>query len=127
MTKQRRHRRARRFLVLGLVVGAMSFNTGGTFASFTAAATNDGAFDTGSLVLTNKVGTATACLSTSGGTTDSNDNGACDALFNLTLQDGGTSNVKLTLTNDGTIDSSSLQLHWAGGTTPCATADEPSE
>ena len=113
--------------VLALVIGALSLNVGGTFASFSAETANDSTVSTGSLVLGDKVGTGTTCLSTGGGSADVNANLACDALFTLTLQDGGSSNVKLTLTNDGTIDASSLELYWAGGTTPCTTIDEPSE
>lgn len=94
-----------------------------TFASFTATVANGASFNTGSLVLSNQRANATACLSTGGGTTDTNAND-CDALFTLVLQDGGSSNVQITVTNEGSIDASALTLHWADGTTPCTTVDD---
>lgn len=96
-----------------------------TFASFTATVVNGASFSTGSLVLSNQRANATACLSTSGGTTDVNTND-CDALFTLLLQDGGSSNVQITVTNEGSVDASALTLHWSDGTTPCTTVDDTS-
>jgi hypothetical protein len=116
-------RSLRRLLVALLVSGLMSSQPG-TFASFTAAVANGASFNTGSLVLSNQRGNATACLSTGAGTTDANTND-CDTLFTLVLQDGGSANVQLTVANAGSIDASSLTLHWSDGTTPCATTDDP--
>lgn len=80
----------------------------GTFASFNATTTNAAStFATGSLILSNKVNTATACLS-SGGTgtfTNGNANTSCDALFSaLTANSpGATATVALTLKNEGNV------------------------
>jgi predicted ribosomally synthesized peptide with SipW-like signal peptide len=111
-----------------LAIGLMSAGPVGTFASFSATVANGASFNTGSMVLSNLKGnnTANTCFSTAGGATDVNAND-CDALFTLTAQDGGTSNVQITVTNEGTVDASSLTLHWADGETPCTTVDAPAE
>src|SRR4051812_22071811 len=74
-------RRLPRMLVVG--VGALLLATAGfgTFASFSASTSNSSTFATGTLVLSDKVGTATTCFSTGSDTnTDVNDH-ACDAFF----------------------------------------------
>lgn len=114
----------RRFLVALLALGMVGLESPGTFASFTAVTANGASFQTGALVLGNQRANATVCLSTAGGATDVNAND-CAALFTLPAQDGGTSNVQLTLTNEGNVDASNLTLHWADGTARCATVDDP--
>lgn len=95
--------------VVGSLVGM------GTFASFTAQTTNpSNTFATGTLVLSNQKNAATACLSTAGGTTDSNANGACDTLFTLaTKKPTDSSTVNLTLKNEGTLAASALKVYSA--------------
>jgi hypothetical protein len=116
----------KRVLWLLLVLGLAGQVDVGTFASFTAVTGNGASFATGSLVLTNKRNNATACASTSAAVTDVNDTN-CDVLFTLLAQDGGSSNVRVTIKNEGSVDASSLTLHWANGTSPCVTVDEPTE
>src|SRR5262249_54897688 len=65
-----------------------------------------------------------ACLSTGGGTTDSNVNLNCDTLLNLTVRkpgDSGTANV--TLKNEGSLNASLFKLF----STACANGDASSE
>ena len=58
-------------LSMGVVAGIGALAGAGTFATFTAQTTNPtNTFADGTLVLSNKVGTGTACLSTGGLTTD---------------------------------------------------------
>lgn len=116
----------RQLLIALLLAGLASMGEQGTFASFSAVTANGASFRTGSLVLSNKKNKATACLSTNAGSTDVNAND-CDVLFNLLAQDGGTSNVRITVANEGSLDASSLRLYWSNGAAPCATVDEPSE
>jgi hypothetical protein len=93
--------------------GAATAVSAGTFASFSASTTNAGStFATGTLVLSNQKNTATACLSTGGGSTDSNANGSCDQLFAASVQKPGDSAfVDLTLNNAGSINASGLTAH----------------
>jgi predicted ribosomally synthesized peptide with SipW-like signal peptide len=108
-----------------LVVGAMTSVSLGTFASFTAQTTSAGnVFAAGTLVLSSTRQGGAACLSTAGGTTDTNANGACDALVNLTVRkpgDAGTAN--LTLKNEGSLAASALKAF----STACTNADAPGE
>jgi predicted ribosomally synthesized peptide with SipW-like signal peptide len=90
----------------------------GTYATFTAQATNPGnKFATGTLVLTDTRQGGSTCYSTGGGTTDTNVNNSCDTLLSLTVKapgDSGSANV--TIKNDGSLDASDLQLYTAGCT-----------
>src|SRR6185369_973256 len=97
------------------------FSAAATVASFTAETTNPtNKFATGTLVLSNKVNSGTACLSTGGGSTDTNANAACDNLFSLTAQKpGDTSSANLTLQNVGSIAASALKLF----TSACTDSD----
>lgn len=115
----------RRLLVMLLLTGVLGLDQPGTFASFGSSTTNGSTFATGTLVLSNKRNNAAACFSNAGGATDTNAND-CAAIFTLPLQDGGASNARITVANDGSLDASSLQLHWTGGETPCVTTDDPS-
>ena len=119
--------RLRKALVGVLAVGiAVTVVSAGTFASFSASTTNAGStFATGTLILSNQKDTATACLSTGGGTTDTNANASCDDLFALAVKKpGDTATVDLTLTNEGSIDGSDL-LGFASSA--CAAADAAGE
>lgn len=99
----------------------------GTFASFNATTSNaTSTFATGSLILSNKVNTATACLS-SGGTgtfTNGNSNSSCDALFSaLTARSPGESaTVALTLKNEGNVTGAT---GITGVGTACSASDTP--
>ena len=95
-------------LALGLAA-VLGFSS---FATFNAETDNPGnVFAHGTLVLSNTKQGGTACLSTGGGSTDSNVNGSCDQLFNLTVKKPGDSgSADLTLRNVGTIDASSFKV-----------------
>src|SRR5438477_1564244 len=115
----------KKLLLSVLVVGAAtSIVSVGTFATFTAETTNSGnTFATGTLVLSDKVGAGTACLSTAGSTTDTNANGSCTAAFNLTTKKPGDSDTSghLTIFNDGSLDPSAFKVYASGA---CASADD---
>lgn len=103
----------RKLLLTIMVIGATTSTVGaGTFASFSASTTNTATFATGTLVLSNTKATSAACLSTASGTTDTNANPNCDALFNLTVQKPGDSAfADLTLTNSGTLSATTLKVN----------------
>lgn len=91
-----------------MILGAMGTTVGaGTFASFTAQTANQSTFQTGSLVLTDQAPTGAVCYSTAGGSTDTNDNGACTALFtsaNASIKrPGDLALADLTLANGGSV------------------------
>ena len=113
-------------LVALIITGMAGFVDQGTFATFSAATANGASFSTGTLVLSNRKNNATACMSTNAGSTDVNATD-CDVLINVVASDGGTSNARVTIVNEGSVDSSSLQLRWADGPVPCTTVDEPTE
>ena len=72
-----------KILVSALVVGAMTSVSFGTFASFAAQTSNGGSgFASGTLVLSNTKQGGAACLSTTGGATDTNANN-CSKVFDL--------------------------------------------
>ena len=111
-----------RIVLTAVVLMALcGFTAAATVASFTAETTNPtNKFSTGSLVLSNKVNSGTACLSTAGGSTDTNANTGCDNLFNLSAQKpGDSSSANLTLQNVGSIAASALKLY----TSACADSD----
>ena len=128
--------RSRRWLLLILLLG-LAGNVGGagTFASFSASTTNDGStFATGTIVLSNKKNTDTACLSTGpnntigtgDGVTDDNDNTfACSSLINVNIRKpGDVATVDLTLQNVGTLDATNLRVHRSAA---CAQANAAGE
>ena len=112
-------------LSLGVVAGIGALAGAGTFATFTAQTSNPtNTFADGTLVLSNKVGSGTACLSTGGGNTDSNVNGSCDTAFSLAVKapgDSGTAN--LTLQNKGSLPASALKVF----SNACTDADASGE
>jgi len=119
---RRRKRIAATVLVLVGLVAAVGV---GAFASFNAQTSNPGnLFADGTLVLSNSVNGGTACLSTAGGTTDTNANPNCDTLFDLTVKKpGDSSSATLALKNDGSIDMSALNVY----STACKDGDAAAE
>jgi hypothetical protein len=85
----------------------------GTYTVFTAQNKNGAnVFSTGTLVLSNQKGSGTACLSTAGGSTDTNVNANCDVLVNESLKKPGDSFVSDTLTvhNAGSLAATSFKV-----------------
>jgi hypothetical protein len=120
-----RRRGASRVWLVALLALMATGAAAGTWASFTASTTNTGTFATGALVLSDKVGSGTACLSIGADPfIDSNANAACGALLAVDLaKPGDSASAAVVLENVGNIAASSLQAHTA---TPCATTDSPS-
>jgi predicted ribosomally synthesized peptide with SipW-like signal peptide len=105
--------RARKFVMGTMAIGAVAAITGaGTFASFSASTDNDATFNSGTLVLSNKVDSGQTCFSArsavegSPGVTDDaslnvNDTD-CDNLISTALTPGGTPvTAHVTLRNEG--------------------------
>jgi hypothetical protein len=111
-------------LSMGVVAGIGALAGAGTFATFTAQTTNPtNTFADGTLVLSNKVGAASACLSTGGGNTDTNA-GTCDTAFSLAVKaPGDFSTASLTLQNKGSLPASALKL-FSGSCTDADAAGE---
>jgi predicted ribosomally synthesized peptide with SipW-like signal peptide len=102
------------------VGGAATAIGAGTFASFSASTSNAGTFETGTLVLSNSTPSQASCLSTGGGSTNTNSN-ACGSLFSVTVaKPGDAATVDVTLKNDGSIDASALTAY---ATSACAAAN----
>ena len=119
-------KRTKIVLSVFVVLGALTVVGAGTFATFNAQAGNPGnLFANGTLVLSNtKAGGTGACLSTGGGTTDSNVNNSCEQLFNLSVKKPGDSgSANLTIKNEGSIAASALKVF----STACANADASAE
>jgi predicted ribosomally synthesized peptide with SipW-like signal peptide len=112
-------------LSMGVVAGIGALAGAGTFATFTAQTSNpNNIFASGTLVLSNKVGSGTACLSTGGGNTDSNSNAGCDTVFNLAVKAPGDSGgANLTLKNMGSLPASVLKV-FSGSCTDADAAGE---
>jgi predicted ribosomally synthesized peptide with SipW-like signal peptide len=105
-------KRVKQYLLLLLAIGVIAVvATGsGTFASFSAETTNSGnTFATGTLVLKNSVG-STVCLSTGGGTTDTNTNSTgCAKVIDVGAKVPGYSTTgTVDIKNDGSLNSSKL-------------------
>src|SRR5206468_4926503 len=83
--------KARIVITAGVVMSLCGFTAAATVANFSAETANPtNKFATGTLVLSNtKAGGSGACLSTGGGSTDTNVNSACDTLFSLTVKKPG--------------------------------------
>jgi predicted ribosomally synthesized peptide with SipW-like signal peptide len=111
-------------LSLGVVAGIGALAGAGTFATFTAQTTNpDNTFKNGTLVLSNEVDGGTACLSTGGGTTDTNAFN-CDTAFDVTLAvPGDTDSADITLVNEGSVPASDLGVF----SSACANANVATE
>ena len=118
--------RSKKIALSGVVVlSAAAFAGAGTFASFNAQTKNPGnALATGTLVLSDTKSGGSACLSTGGGTTDTNANDSCDTLLNLTVQKPGDSgSANLTIKNEGSLAASALKAFSAA----CANSDASAE
>jgi hypothetical protein len=105
-------RKRKVLLTLGVVAGIGALAGAGTFATFTAQTTNpNNVFADGTLVLSNKVDTGSACLSTGAGVdTDINDNASCDVAFDLSVQKPGDSATEdLALQDVGSLAASVLK------------------
>lgn len=120
-------RRKKILLSLGAVAVVGAVVGGGTYATFNAQTANPGnVWANGTLILSNKVGTGTTCLSTGTGTNaDTNVNASCDALFSgATLRKPNDSaTVNVAVKNEGSLNASALKLH-SGACTAGDTAGE---
>jgi hypothetical protein len=99
-------------LIIGVAGSTVSY---GTFASFTAQTTNAGnTFSTGTLVLSNKKDSASACFSSAGGV-DTNSR-VCDVLFTAAnmAPGGSATTTTVVVRNEGTLAGSALKL-WSSG------------
>jgi predicted ribosomally synthesized peptide with SipW-like signal peptide len=116
--------KSKTYLKLLLVVGLLAVVGGGagTFASFNAETTNAGnVFATGTMILSNSVNGATACLS-SAANDAANANSSCDVVIDsatINAPGGTVRSAHLTLENTGTIDATALKF-WGTG---CASVD----
>jgi hypothetical protein len=112
-------------LSMGVVAGIGALAGAGTFATFTAQTTNPtNTFANGTLVLSNTVNAGTACLSTGGGNTDTNANGACDTAYSLSVRaPGDSSTADITLENKGSLAASVLKA-WSASCTDADAAGE---
>ena len=110
--------RKKKALLSALVFGALGALAGATLADFTAQTKNpNNAFAAGTIVLSNTKQGGTACLSTGGGTTDTNVNDNCDQLINLSVkQPGDSGTANLTLKNEGSLNGSIFRAFMAGCT-----------
>jgi hypothetical protein len=99
-------------LSVAVVIAGLSALGTGSYASYTAQTKNpNNVFATGALVLTNTKQGGSACLSTAGGTTDTNANSACDTLLNLTVKKpGDSSTVNLTVQNSGSLSATVFKV-----------------
>lgn len=104
-------------MTVAIVAVAAAVASGGSFASFNAQTTNPGnTFATGTLVMSNKVNAATACLSTGGGSITTN-SATCDTLFSLTVKKPGDAGAAdLQIKNEGSTDASVLKAFATGCT-----------
>lgn len=94
-----------------ILVGSMSFLTlSGVFAVMSGDGYNHASIATGTLTLSNTVESGTACFSYQGA---ANSNASCDRYFtNSTLRYPGTlATAKLTITNNGSLDATSLYVY----------------
>lgn len=101
---------------VGTLGVAAAVAAGGSFATFNAQTSNAGnTFANGTLVMSNTVNSGTACLSTAGGSTDTNVNNNCGALFNLTVKKPGDSaTANLEIKNEGSLDAAALKSFATG-------------
>ena len=110
-------------LSMGVVASIGALAGVGTFATFTAQTSNPTTFASGTLVLSNTVDGGTACLSTGGGNTNTNE-GSCDAAYDLSVKaPGDSSTADITLENMGSLAASALKVFSAS----CTNADAADE
>ena len=131
--------RLKQMLAALIAFGALSSVTAtGTFALLTSEETNHGgSVSSGTLTFDNVVNTGTACFSYGGPSSPGNVNTSCAALItSATLNYPGVAitPVKVTITNDGSIDAGDLSVYMPsctatatpgaptpGGADPCST------
>jgi hypothetical protein len=122
---RKKHFTSKTYLKVLIVVGLLAVVGGGagTFATFNATVTNAGnTFATGTLVLSNTVNTAEACLST-GTFTDTN-LASCTQIFNATISaPGDIAGANVTLKNVGSLPATVLNLQASA----CAPGNNSSE
>ena len=123
-----RHVTTLRRLALGLllVVGAVGL-IATSVADFNAQTNNAGTFSSGTIVLSNARTGGTTCLSTGGGSTDTNSNSiGCDDLIAATIQKpGGPTTTRIvTVRNVGSIAASTFHLF---ANTLCVSTDALAE
>ena len=106
-------RKVKKILVGMLVVGAFGAAvSGSTFATFSAQTTNSAQFQTGTLLLGNKVGSGSECFSTAVGVAINGNSATCDNLFNLSgVKPGDSGSVAVVVKNEGTINGSALTVY----------------
>lgn len=106
---------------MGVLAAVGALAGAGTFASFTAQTKNPGnTFADGTLVMSNQVDSAAACLSTNATVTDSNVDQECDTIFDLSVQKPGDSDTtNVTIQNKGSLAASALNVFSAA----CTDAD----
>jgi hypothetical protein len=111
-------RRWKLLLTALLLIVGVSTGAAATWATFTAQTRNpSNVFGTGAIVLSDKVGSGTACLSTGGGNTDTNSNTGCDALYNVTARKpGDTATANVTIANVGDTDAGTFKVYSAACT-----------
>ena len=105
--------RRRKIIITLAVLLALAASFGaGTFATFNAQTNNAGnVFAHGTIVLSNTKQGGSACLSTGGGTTNTNVNTGCDQLLNLTVKKpGDNATVNLTLKNVGDLNAATFRV-----------------
>jgi hypothetical protein len=106
--------RRRKLFLTSMVVAVLAAALGfGSFATFNAQTNNPGnTFAEGTIVLSNTKQGNSPCLSTGGGTTDTNLNVACNQLINAITQKPGQAAVSanVTLQNVGSLNASVFKL-----------------
>ncbi|MFN2589003.1 MAG: hypothetical protein ABR613_12920 [Actinomycetota bacterium] len=127
MQEDKKLRRKKVLLSLGAVALVGAVVGGGTYATFNAQTANPGnVWANGTLVLSNKVGSGTTCLSTGAGTsTDTNVNNGCDAFFGgATLRKPNDSaTVAVNVRNEGSLNASALKVY----SSACSAGDTAGE
>jgi hypothetical protein len=106
-------KRTKQYLLLLMVVGLVSIAAGsaGTFGSFNAEVTNAGnTFATGTLLLSDKVTTGTACYSNEAGTNNNLNAGCSAVLTSSNMSPSHSDNSYLTIKSEGTLNSSDLKI-----------------
>ena len=95
--------------VLVSLGGVTAFAAHATFNAETRNPFNG--FASGTLVLSDTKQGGTTCLSTAGGSTDTNTNASCDSLASLTAaKPGDSASTNLTLKNEGSIAASAFKV-----------------
>src|SRR3954447_2096066 len=95
-----------------VVLGLGAVTVAATGATFNAETRNPlNSFASGTLVLSDTKQGGTTCLSTAGGSTDTNVNTSCDALFSVAAaKPGASSSANVTLKNEGSVAASAFKV-----------------